>query len=125
MKLLICLQPTSKNFQAVLADFHNISVSTTNGEIVTFLENNFVKEGQELKGVFAPPSDYNDSPPFLNNIISPLAKAFAQIVHSFWPQLIRTTDASVLCTDPGKCESTFIPLNHNFVVPGSCFNNYP
>ena len=115
------LQPTNKNSQGVIADFRNISKSTTYGEIATFIENNFVKEGQELKGLFTQPSNYTDSPPFLNNIVSPLAKAFAQIVHTFWPQLIRTTVASALCSDPGKCESTFIPLNHNLLVPGLCF----
>ena len=113
------LQPTSKSSQAVLADFQNISSSTTYEEIVAFLENDFAGEGRELQAV-AIPSDYNDSPPFLDNVTLPLPKAFAQVVHKFWPQLIRATNASALCHD--QCESTFIPLNHTFVVPGSCFD---
>ena len=117
--LLNRLQPTSKSSQAVLANFKNISSSTTYGEIVAFLDDNFAGEGRELQPV-AIPSDYNDSPPFLNNITLPLPKAFAQVVHKFWPQLIRATNASALCNE--QCESTFIPLNHTFVVPGSCFD---
>ena len=118
--LINSLQPTSKNSLAVLADFRNISSSTTYGEIVNFLDVDFSGEGKELEAV-ALPSDYNASPPFLNNITSPIAKAFAQVVHEFWPQLMRSTNASTLCGSSGKCESTLIPLNHTFVVPGSCF----
>jgi alpha,alpha-trehalase len=115
------LQPTSKTSQAVLLDFlMNVSTSTTYSEIVKFLDEDFAGEGQELEAV-ALPSDYSDSPPFLNNITSPLPKAFAQVVHQFWPKLIRATNASTLCGNSGKCESTLIPLNHTFVVPGSCF----
>ena len=113
------MQPTSKSSQAVLADFQNISSSTTYEQIVTFLDNDFAGEGRELEAV-AMPSDYNDSPPFLNNITQALPKAFAQEVHRLWPRLIRATNASALCID--QCESTFIPLNHTFVVPGSCFD---
>ena len=118
------MQPTTKNFQAVLGDFHNISLTRryTSGDINSFLKNDFVKEGQEIKAAFTTPSDFNASPSFLNNISSPTAKAFAQVVHGFWPQLIRTTNPSALCTDPNKCESTFIPLNNPFVVNGSCFD---
>ena len=119
--LINSLQPTSKNSQTVLADFKNISSSTTFSEIVNFLDVDFNGEGRELQAV-ALPSDFNASPPFLNNITSPLAKAFAQVVHEFWPQLIRTTNASTLCGSSGECESTLIPLNHTFVVPGLCFN---
>lgn len=119
--LINSLQPTSKNPQTVLADFQNISSSTTYGEIVNFLDVDFSGEGEELEAV-ALPSDYNASPPFLNNITSPLAKAFAQVVHQFWPQLIRATNASTLCGNSGKCESSLIPLNHTFVVPGLCFD---
>ena len=112
-------QPTSKSSQAVLADFQNISSPTTYDEMVTFLDDDFAGEGRELQAVVMP-SDYIDSPPFLNNVTLPLPKAFAQVVHRFWPRLIRSTNASAVCTD--QCESTLIPLNHTFVVPGSCFD---
>lgn len=119
--LINSLQPTSKNSQAVLADFKNISSSTTYGEIDDFLNDDFNGEGRELEAV-ALPADYNASPPFLNNITSTVVKAFAQVVHEFWPQLFRATNASTLCSSRGDCESTLIPLNHTFVVPGSCFD---
>ena len=119
--LISGLQPTSKNSQAVLADFKNISSSTTYGEIVNFLDVDFTGEGQELK-VVALPSDYNASPPFLINITSPITKAFVKAVHGFWPRLIRATNVSAICGSGGKCESTLMPLKHSFVIPGSCFD---
>jgi alpha,alpha-trehalase len=120
MKLINGLQPTSKNAQAVLADFQNFSSAPDYGEIVNFLDNDFTGEGQELEGLVLP--EFNDSPPFLNNITATLPKAFAQVVHGFWTQLIRTTNASTLCGSSGKCQSTLIPLNHTFVIPGSCID---
>lgn len=116
------LQPTSKSSQAVLADFQNISTPTY-GEIVNFLDNDFSGEGQELEAVPLP-SDYNPSPPFLSNLTQALPKAFAQVVHGFWTQLIRGTNASTLCGSSGRCESTLIPLNHTFVIPGSYKSNH-
>jgi alpha,alpha-trehalase len=120
--LMNSLQPTSKSSQAVLADFQNISSSTTYGEIVNFLDNDFVGEGLELEAVPLP-SDYNASPPFLNNVTAALPKAFAQLVHGFWTELIRATNASTLCGSSGKCESSLIPLNHTFVIPGTCIDH--
>lgn len=120
--LINSLQPTSKSSQAVLADFQNISNSTTYGEIVNFLDDDFVGEGLELEAVPLP-SDYNASPPFLDNVTAALPKAFAQVVHNFWPELIRATNASTLCGSSGKCESSLIPLNHTFVIPGSCIDH--
>jgi alpha,alpha-trehalase len=47
-------------------------------------------------------------------------KAFAQTVHTFWSRLIRGTNQSDVCPEGelGPCESSLIPLNHTFVVPG-------
>jgi alpha,alpha-trehalase len=41
----------------------------------------------------------------------------AQTVHGFWTQLVRGTNASTLCNV--KCESSSIPFNYTFVVPGA------
>ncbi|KAF9568772.1 trehalase [Agrocybe pediades] len=112
-------KPTSKSAQDVLSDFQNIANGTTFGQIVNFVENDFVGEGQELEALELP--DFNPSPPFLQNVTEPLPKAFAQTVHSFWTQLIRGTNSSTLCGNSGKCESSLIPLNHTFVVPGGRF----
>ncbi|KDR82546.1 hypothetical protein GALMADRAFT_220535 [Galerina marginata CBS 339.88] len=112
-------KPTSKSAQAVLADFQNISSSTTYAQIVNFLDSDFAGEGLELEALPLP--GFNPTPPFLNNVTAALPKAFAQTVHGFWTQLIRGTNSSTLCGTSGKCESSLIPLNHTFVVPGGRF----
>ncbi|KAF5315219.1 hypothetical protein D9619_007257 [Psilocybe cf. subviscida] len=112
-------KPTSKNSQAVLADFQNISSSTTFGQVVNFVENDFAGEGLELEALKLP--GFKDSPAFLNNVTNTLPKAFAQTVHGFWTSLARSTNSSTLCGNSGKCESSLIPLNHTFVVPGGRF----
>jgi alpha,alpha-trehalase len=86
--------------------------------VLEFVDNNFRGEGFELEAEAL--SNFNTDPPFLNNVKDPLPRAFAQVVHSYWTQLIRGTNSSTLC-DGKKCESTFIPLNHTFVIPGGRF----
>ncbi|PPQ78725.1 hypothetical protein CVT25_010728 [Psilocybe cyanescens] len=112
-------KPTSKDAQAVLADFQNISNSTTYQQIVDFVDSDFTGEGLELEALALP--GFTQNPPFLNNVTAPLPKVFAQTVHGFWTQLARGTNASTLCGSSGKCESSLIPLNHTFVVPGGRF----
>ncbi|KAF8158436.1 trehalase [Crassisporium funariophilum] len=112
-------KPTSKSAQEVLADFQNISSSTTFGQVVNFVNNDFTGEGLELQALTLP--TFNSNAPFLNNVTAGLPKAFAQTVHGFWTQLIRGTNSSTLCGNSGKCESSLIPLNHTFVVPGGRF----
>ena len=96
--------------------------SATEGELVSFVDTNFRGEGLELEAVAL--SNFNDNPAFLNNVSDPLVKAFSQTVHGYWTQLIRNTNQSALCpegTESGPCESTLVPLNHTFVVPGGRF----
>ena len=116
-------KPTSKSSQDVLAAFSAITNTTiTEGDIVNFLDTNFRGEGLELEAVAL--SNFNDNPAFLNNVSDPLVKAFSQTVHGYWTQLIRNTNQSALCpegTESGPCESTLVPLNHTFVVPGGRF----
>ncbi|KAI9066018.1 glycoside hydrolase family 37 protein [Trametes sanguinea] len=116
-------KPTSKKAQQVLADFSALQNGTiTEGAIVNFLDNDFRGEGLELQAVEM--ANFNAQPAFLNNVSDPLVKAFSQTVHGFWTQLIRQTNSSALCpegTEDGPCESSLIPLNHTFVVPGGRF----
>ncbi|KAF7798296.1 hypothetical protein EIP86_009516 [Pleurotus ostreatoroseus] len=116
-------KPTSKSSQQVLSDFQAIdNSSVTEGGIVSFLDNDFRGEGLELEAVAL--ASFNPNPAFLNNVTDPLLKAWSQIVHGYWTQLIRSTNDSALCpegTESGPCESTLIPLNHTFVVPGGRF----
>ncbi len=114
-------KPTSKSSQEVLSAFQAIS-NDTEGSIVDFVDNNFRGEGLELEAV--PLTNFNANPEFLNNVSDPLVKSFSQTVHGFWTQLIRQTNQSALCpegTETGSCESSLIPLNHTFVVPGGRF----
>jgi alpha,alpha-trehalase len=112
-------KPTSKPPQTVISDFAPLNgTNTTEAQVVTFLDNDFAGEGQELESVSLP--GFIPNPTFLNNITDPLAKAFAGAVHGFWPSLTRSTDKSKEC-DGKKCESTLIPLNHTFVVPGELY----
>ncbi|KAJ7366222.1 trehalase [Mycena albidolilacea] len=113
-------KPTRKTSQAVLADFAALpgNASLTEGAVVAFLDADFAGEGQELVAVPLP--GFQAAPRFLKNVTDPLLQAFAGTVHGFWTQLVRGTNASTLC-DGVKCESSLIPLNHTFVVPGGRF----
>ncbi|KAJ7683028.1 Six-hairpin glycosidase-like protein [Mycena rosella] len=113
-------KPTAKPAKTVLADFAALASNPnlTEGQVVSFVRADFADEGQELAVVPLP--GFKDAPAFLSNIPDPLLKAFAQKVHGFWTQLVRVTNASTLCTE-GACESSLIPLNHTFVVPGGRF----
>ncbi len=96
--------------------------SATEGSIVNFVDNDFKGEGLELEAVALP--QFNPTPAFLNNVTDPLLKAWSQTVHGYWTQLIRNTNRSELCgigSNNGPCESSLIPLNHTFVVPGGRF----
>lgn len=112
-------KPTSKSPQEVLSSFRNISDNPTYGEVVEFLEEDFAGEGLELEPVTL--QNFNEQPAFLNNVTDPLARAFSQAVHGFWTDLIRETNRDTLCGNSGRCESSLIPLNHTFVVPGGRF----
>ena len=52
----------------------------------------------------------------------PIPHAWASIVNGYWSDLVRDTNRSALCPDTvDGCESSLIPLNHTFVVPGGRF----
>lgn len=109
-------------FNLLVANDGNSTANATEQQIVTFVDTHFRGEGLELEALAL--SSFNPNPTFLENVSDPLVKAFAQTVHGFWTQLIRGTNESTLCgegTNDGPCESTLIPLNHTFVVPGGRF----
>ncbi|KAF9450542.1 glycoside hydrolase family 37 protein [Macrolepiota fuliginosa MF-IS2] len=113
-------KPTNKPSQQVLADFQKISSSNvTFDQIVSFVEQDFSGEGLELEALALP--NFNPNPAFLNNVTNSLVRAWTQTVHGFWTQLIRGTNDSILCSGGSNCESSLIPLNHTFVVPGGRF----
>ena len=107
-------------FNAILTAAGNATTNITEEDIVTFVDNNFLGEGLELEGADLP--NFTDNPPFLDNVTDPLLKGFAQAVNGYWTQLARNTNDSTLCGEDGNdCESTLIPLNHTFIVPGGRF----
>jgi alpha,alpha-trehalase len=112
-------KPTVKPPKNVSQDFAAFNGSTpTYNQVLNFVDTDFKGEGLELEPQALDGFDAN--PAFLNNVSDPLVKGFAGAVHGYWNQLIRGTNDSVLCAD-GSCESTLIPLNHTFVVPGGRF----
>ncbi|KAI0322093.1 glycoside hydrolase family 37 protein [Amylostereum chailletii] len=112
-------KPTNASAQAVLAAFQPInSTNATEGAVLSFVDSNFRGEGLELEPLAF--TDFDPSPPFLQNVTDPLLRNWTQIVHGYWTQLVRGTNASTL-SDGVACESTLIPLNHTFVVPGGRF----
>lgn len=115
-------KPTVGTVNKTLADFNALAINGVNnitiGAIENFVDTDFQGEGLELEAGALP--EFTDNPAFLKNVSDPLVKVWTQTVHGFWTQLVRSTNASTLCTG-GKCDSTLIPLNHTFVVPGGRF----
>lgn len=91
----------------------------TQEQLAQFVNTDFAGEGLELEALTIP--NFNPNPAFLGNVTGAVTKAFSQTVNSFWGQLIRGTNDSTLCGGANDCESTLIPLNHTFVVPGGRF----
>ncbi|ETW82190.1 glycoside hydrolase family 37 protein [Heterobasidion irregulare TC 32-1] len=115
-------KPTNGSSQAVLSAFSAInSTNVTEGAVLNFVDTNFKGEGGELEALTL--TNFNPAPAFLSNVTSPLLKAWSQTVHGYWTQLIRGTNQSALCSEGNgtTCESSLIPLNHTFVVPGGRF----
>ncbi|KAM6494266.1 trehalase [Amanita muscaria] len=112
-------KPTSKNSTQVLSDFSNVASGTTYGQVINFLDSDFSGEGLELEALTI--SNFNDNPSFLQNVSDPTLKAWSKIVHGYWTKLIRGTNSSTLCGANSGCESSLIPLNHTFVIPGGRF----
>ena len=109
-------------FNNIVGQDGNLTSNVTEGQMLDFVDTNFRGEGLELEALALP--NFNTNPAFLQNVTDPLVRAFAQTVHGFWTQLARTTNASTLCpegSNNGPCESTLIPLNHTFVIPGGRF----
>lgn len=119
-------KPTSKSADQVSTDFFNFYNNSqgqpaTYGGISNFVQTDFKGEGLELTAT----TIANGSlPKALSSSAIPdsLSQAWAGIVNGYWGSLIRETNREVLCpNNPSGCESSLIPLNHTFVVPGGRF----
>ncbi|KAG8737849.1 hypothetical protein FRC10_007602 [Ceratobasidium sp. 414] len=117
-------KPTAFDAQKVVSDFNALGPQSniTIGAIANFASEDFKGEGLELEALTLNNSPKN--PKFLGKIKNPLVKAWAKIVHGYWSHLIRGTNPGTLCSNRNGttgCESSLIPLNHTFVVPGGRF----
>lgn len=113
-------KPTSQSSDDVLDAFDNVNMTSgTIQEVLDFVEDNFGGEGQELEALTL--TDFPDDPAFLDTVPDELVRGFAQTVHKYWSQLIRATNESRVC-DGQDCETSLLPLNHTFVVPGMSVN---
>lgn len=116
-------KPTNRTSAAVLGAFSALGgANATEGAVQAFVDANFRGEGLELEALAL--AEFVPEPAFLAGVSSPLVRAWARTVHGYWTQLIRGTNESATCpggTDGGPCESSLIPLNHTFVVPGGRF----
>lgn len=111
-------KPTNGTANATIAAFNAYGNDITYGDVVDFLEESFKGEGLELAptNITGFPTD----PVAFRGIPDPYVKGFTLTVHNIWPLLVRDTNESRLCEN-GECESSLIPLNHTFVVPGGRF----
>ncbi|QRV92208.1 trehalase [Ceratobasidium sp. AG-Ba] len=117
-------KPTAFDAQRVISDFNALGDQSniTVGQIANFVANDFKGEGLELEALTL--SNFPKNPKFLSKIKNPLVKAWTKIVHTYWSDLIRGTNPDTLCSNRNGttgCESSLIPLNHTFVVPGGRF----
>jgi alpha,alpha-trehalase len=112
-------KPTTNTANVTIAAFHNYtSGGLTYGEITQFLDEYFQGEGLELKA--ASLDNFPQNPASISAIPNLYIQQFLLSVHQVWNLLVRETNQTALCTGE-KCESSLIPLNHTFVVPGGRF----
>ncbi|KIM20124.1 glycoside hydrolase family 37 protein [Serendipita vermifera MAFF 305830] len=111
-------KPTNGTASSAIAAFDAFGNNVTYGQVVDFLEDHFQGEGLELEATTL--SNFPASPAAFARIPDPYVKGFTLAVHKIWNLLIRDTNESQICMG-GECESSLIPLNHTFVVPGGRF----
>ena len=112
-------KPTKNTSNVTIAAFRNYtSGGLTYGEITQFLDDYFQGEGLEFEAVSV--DDFPQNPASISAIPNQYVQQFLLVVHQVWKLLIRDTNQTALCTG-GMCESSLIPLNHTFVVPGGRF----
>ena len=89
---------------------------SNNSALNDFLDEYFADAGGELSEVSK--DDLDTDPKFLDDINDTVVKEFVEKVIEIWPDLTRTYNGSGNCTE---CPSSFIPINHTFVVAGGRF----
>ncbi|CAG9765626.1 unnamed protein product [Ceutorhynchus assimilis] len=105
-------ETTLKNFRKMMSDSGE---KPSKAVVRKFVEENFefVSETESWT-----PTDFNQSPTFLNTIKDTKVKKFAKSLVSLWPLLGRRIKDSVK-TDPKR--HSLIPVPEGFIVPGGRF----
>lgn len=116
-------RPSKYPADDLLKSFENLTQDRGNFTKTALLEwvtNHFSAEGQDLS-----PANITDFKPdlsFFSRVPDPSLRGWLRIVHSYWTKLARS---SVINKECPTCESSQIPLNHTFIVPGGRFReNY-
>jgi len=108
-------KPTLYNASVTNEAFAALPQNATVGDVEQFVETYFRGEGLEISQ--APIENFTATPAILANVEDDLYHGFVSIVNGYWSLLVRETNQSALCQD-GECESSLIPLNRTFIVPG-------
>ncbi|KAJ2804823.1 hypothetical protein H4R20_002355 [Coemansia guatemalensis] len=105
--------PTRKPVKEVVAAFDLLPENATKETIAMFVDDNFYPIGYDI--VEAELEDWTEDPPFLRDVTDPVLRGYGMSVHKQWKKLARRQDVSKLCKG---CESSLIPTNNVFIVPG-------
>ncbi|KAM4055189.1 trehalase domain-containing protein [Hirsutella rhossiliensis] len=115
--------PATKSLQEIQDAFAKLAKPVKNDSALhDFLNQHFGQAGGELSPV--PRDQLKTDPLFLNNLSDTVIREFVGKVIDIWPDLTRSYSPSTgncSAADGGQCPSSFIPINHTFVVAGGRF----
>ncbi|KAJ2080501.1 hypothetical protein H4R24_003021 [Coemansia sp. RSA 988] len=105
--------PTRKPVKEIVAAFDLLPEYATKESIAKFVDDNFYPIGYDI--VEAELEDWTENPPFLRDVTDPVLRGYGMSLHKQWKKLARRQDTSKICKG---CESSLIPTNNVFIVPG-------
>jgi alpha,alpha-trehalase len=112
-------RPAKRPLSEIQSAFDKLEKPLSNNSALnTFLDTYFADAGGEL--VEVPRDELDTDPSFLDNVDDVVVREFIEKVIDIWPDLTRRYGGDVVgnCT---SCPSSFIPVNHTFVVAGGRF----
>ena len=102
----------------MLAAFEALGKEPSEDAIRTFVDDNFAKEGTELKPVEL---EIKDSIDLFEKIDDLTYRGWATKIHKYWANLTFEFDTSFLCEG---CATSTLPVKRPFVVPGGRFREF-
>ncbi|KAJ1726385.1 hypothetical protein LPJ61_005222, partial [Coemansia biformis] len=105
--------PTRKPVVDIVSAYYRLPGNATKDQVAKFVDDNFWPIGADV--VEAELADWTDDPPFLRGVTDPVLRGYGMSIHNQWKKLARRRDSSELCKG---CESSLLPVNHTFIVPG-------